>query len=197
MDETDQIELEGDEARPPVDPDAGAGADPAMPVAIVDQIRGDRSRTNQDRRLDLDIPGRNGVLVARYRPLEWDELDTILKKFSRRTDPLSQIHQSCDILCHAITDVLYRDPDGKLAPVSDVLPDAELDEFGITRGEPIGYDARLAKLLGIDATDASGIVRARRVVIEAMLGSEAAVVAHQFELSSWTANPDSDGATPF
>jgi hypothetical protein len=170
MSETDAtVEQEED----PVSATESEGNGVVQESSVIDRLREQRKKIGEQRSLDLDIPGYDGVLVARYNRLEWDDLKKIGKKADDSRHPRKELMSHCDVLIKACEQIMIR-KDGLLEPITNAYP--EVGE------EPVRYDARLAVILDIELKERQG---ARTVVIAAFGGNEVAVTAQQTELVEW------------
>jgi len=133
--------------------DDAADTAAALGGSVIDQIVARRERRAQRRvRHDIPIPGWDGDIVARYRPIthkQGEELAAKARRLLADEDPHADLYALCDRLIASCDTILIRTPDG-LQPIGEV---AELDR-------PIRFDRTLAELLHLGAAD-----RARDVVV--------------------------------
>jgi len=133
--------------------------------SLLSRIRERRAQLQEERHLDLDIPGYDGMLVARYRPLPWDEVKKIGEKVEKSKNPRKELYAMADVLVRACDSIWFRDPEtNELRPVQS--------------GEPVRYDDRLAEALGFTADSA-------RQVLLATFNNDLAVTAHHMEAAEW------------
>ena len=142
--------------------DAFAG-DPSL----IARLRALREEAKADHHLDLDIPGYEGLLVARFKPYSIAKSEAkanvLRKEMGKKRSVLLQA--SCDGLIDACDEVLIRKtPDADLQPVDDVTP--------------VRFDSRLAELLGIQATTA-------REVVVGLFPTEQSILAMNVAVSEW------------
>lgn len=128
---------------------------------LLERLRGRYEKVKQDKTEDFDVPGFGGLLVARYRKLDGDDMKTIV------ADP---------------------DIDGLLAYNVAVLVEATVEVFGRENGElrplnpdhPVGYDAELAAILGIEGAESS-----REVLIRVFDGHDLTILDHGDTVNRW------------
>lgn len=147
----------------------------------IEYLRRRRKEIGEDRTLDLDIPGYEGILVCRYQRLDWDELKKITDKASKSKNPRRELIAHCDVLIKACQQFMIR-KDGQLEPINNAYP--EVGE------EPVRYDQRLAAIFDISLSAGQGA----RTVVLALFNNDVAVTAHQGELVEWlsTSNAEDD-----
>lgn len=140
------------------------------PGSLAAQIKEKRQELSQARHLDLEIPGYNGLLVARYVPVDWDEMKKIAEKVERSKNPRKELLAHADTLIIACDEIFARQ-DGELVPLHKA--------FGLPDAEPVGYDDRLAGCLDIaDATTA-------RQVLLRTFENDLAVTAQHNVVAEW------------
>lgn len=136
---------EEDSPTRPEDTATGSAA-PSPPPTNLTKLRASFEAARADRREVIQIaPGiYGGNLAARYHPIEWAETRKKVAKLQARG---ASDEQALDFaaaqLCKACVEILVRLTDSDpLKPAHEVVP-----ELG---PEPVRYDARLAKLIGLD-----------------------------------------------
>jgi hypothetical protein len=126
--------------------------------------------------LELAIPGYNDELVARYRVLDYDEMERLQRrggKMAQAQDREAQLKVTMDSIAAACVGMFVRQEDGALKPMNECPSDLDLGD------EPIRYDERLAKVLGIDS---QGKVR---VLIREMFPTELSIIGHLERIDAW------------
>jgi hypothetical protein len=149
--------------------------------SLLDELRRQRDEIGEDQRVDLDIPGYNGKLVARYRRVEYEELATIAKRVNKSKHPQKELRAQCETIATACVEILIRQ-------------EGELKQLGPTAGVgdgPVKYDARLGQVLGFDP-QGSGVA-----AVLAAFNNEVAIPSHHNELAEWFAEGDADLAADF
>jgi hypothetical protein len=170
--ETELLEEEASESVAPVTATNGHSDSPSL----LDNLRKARKEIGTDKYLDLEIPGYNGELVARYHRLDWDVLRAIARKAEKSKNPRKELNAQCDVLIAACEQILIRHQ-GVLKPLNVAFP--ELGE------EPVRYDNRLTKALDFEAPNARGAVFGT-------FSNDLAVTYQHNELSSWMGESSQD-----
>ena len=139
-----------------------------------------RARTH-----DKEIPGYEGQLVARYRALEFKEINRLLR--SRGTDADAALTMNVDMLAKACQEMFVYIGDD-VVPLREEAAKSlggDPDRFD----SPIRFDGRLAEVLGIDTA------RAREVIL-GMRWSELEIADHADDVFNWMrrASDSADGA---
>lgn len=151
-------------------PAPSAKPDAASPL---DQLKERRRKLQEERDpLMLDIPGYGGRLVAGYKVLDWEVIKGIRDKgadMARANDQNAELKVTIDTIAAACVGIFLSE-DGKTTPLNETLA-----EFG---DDPVLYDNRLAKALGID-TDRV------RVVIREIFPTDLSIFSHLEEISRW------------
>jgi hypothetical protein len=113
----------------------------------------------------FDIQGYDGMLVARYRILTFDEARAIGDKNRRgQNNPRFLLYAMVDTLTEACEELLYRDAEGKLIPLDQT--------------KPVRYDRRLSEELGLGGENS-------RQILLALFSNDVAVMAHHEEVQEW------------
>lgn len=146
---------------------------------LITQLREKRRQIVRPKHINLDIPGYDGLLVARYGmpPDAWDMSKRIAEKVERSKNPKKELFGMMDTLIEGIETMMIKRGD-KLMPVHEAYPDLGDD--------PIGYDANLARLLGFQAG------KARDVVMTVFGGNEMAILVQYNQYAQWMGQNRSD-----
>jgi hypothetical protein len=157
--------------------DNGSPPDQAAPRSSLEAIRSRRTELARRKTLDLLVPGYEDLGV-RYQPVPDEEFDKLVARIQAAGAGSSNVDAACDLLSHSCEAILYRAEGGPLEPLTD---DA---------GVPLGFDTRLAELLGFEAQTARAVIRGvfspdgtaplapglhAMAVVEWMQGNEAAI----------------------
>lgn len=147
--------------------------------SLIDRLRRQRKAVAEQHFNDVDIPGFNGELFCRYRLLDSNELDSIVRKVRAqvkgRSDQVFAI--TCDNLITACEEFYVRDGGKEVS-----CREAEGWDGDTTM--PIRYDANLARFLGFSG-DLPDPPTARSVVLGLFGGNDVAVIAHGGRLAQW------------
>lgn len=110
------------------------------------ELRAQRKAIQSAKTHDLDIPGYNGRLVARYTMLGFDRVNKIqTRSINILKDTTAQMNAQIDTLIAALEQVCARKNDGSVVPIDDE--------------HPIRFDKRLAALFGFEAESARDVVK--------------------------------------
>lgn len=151
--------------------------------SLLDELRAKRAEATQDRRLELDVPGYEGLLVVRYRPTTWEEDKKISEKLERSKNPRKELYAALDTLITACDQILLRKHDGTLVPIEQEDP---------SQGdEPVRFDGRFAAIMGLETGSA------REVVLATFKHNHRAIGVHGEELGKWLAEVNSEGDEDF
>jgi hypothetical protein len=156
----------------PDDPTQGEGQGNSPESArstLLTTLRAKRDALKADHYLDLDIPGYDGLLVARFRPFPIEKSEAKAKQLQKLQAANAPVllKSACDTLVDACEQLMVRtETGGEPKPID---PDADL---------PIAFDSRAAEMFGFQATTA------RQVVI-GLFGTEQSIVAMSVEVSRW------------
>lgn len=145
----------------------GDGAEGANHT-LLNTLRAKREELKEDHTLDLDVPGYEGMLVARFRPFPVEKAERKMKEFQKLVGKQPVLLKAaCDTLIDACEQLMIRkEPGTEPVPID---PDVE---------PPIAFDSRAAELFGFQATTA------RQVVI-GLFPTEQSIVATNVEVSRW------------
>lgn len=133
--------------------------------SVLERLKRRREQLGADRTEVFDIPGYNGELAARYKPVDFEMLKKLLNKIDRSKNPRIELLVMADILIMACDEILVR-ADGKLGPLD---PKAD---------EPVRYDDRLAEFFGFEAANA-------RQVVFGVFNNDIAIPSHHKEVLDW------------
>lgn len=135
---------------------------------LLSQVREQREAVRSEHIKYLDIPGYNGLLVAKFRPypVSKGESKTLAIARSRGDNNPVLLGMSCDNLINACEEILLRNAKGDLIQIDD-------EAF-----PPIAFDVRLADHLGFEAKSA-------RQVLVGLFPTEQSIVAMSGEVSQW------------
>lgn len=100
--------------------DSAAGESLPMPGggSLKDRLQARRSELQRQTTEDFDVPGYEGVLVARYQLLDYKTLRGIISRSDKVPDPaLQELNVMADTLIHACVDLLEYRSDGQHVPL--------------------------------------------------------------------------------
>jgi hypothetical protein len=142
--------------------------------SILEQLAAARQDAADNQTVDIDLPGYNGALVARYGLIDQTDLAKIAKRVRKQYKKQEQqvLAMSCDILITACEGLMYRNDEGELDTISK-------------DGETLNYH-NAGSFLKFEATSA------RDSVIQVFAGNEIAVIDQQVRLSRWMRNTGVD-----
>lgn len=189
-------------AGPPVEPGAppaGTAEPPASDVqgdgdalqspevasgsgSLMERLRSRREAIGDPRRRkDIDLPGYNGLLFARYQviPGGWDRVKQIQEAAERSTNPRALLYSHCTVIAACCVG-LYTREDGREAPLGG---GPEPLTFADTQEVAAYFDFPMPK-------------KTRGVVL-GVFNNDIAVSAHQDELSEWIKNASSEDDEEF
>lgn len=165
-----------------VDWDAATEPTPAalaVPGSLLADLRKRANELREDDHIDLEMPGWNGSLVARYRALDRAVLDPILDRAVNRKG--EGTNAMADALCLAHVEVFGKDVDGSLV--------------SLFNDQPARFDLDLAEVLGLTPVE-----RSARGVLLALFGAPneraAGLLNNQFRQYAEWLNGDVDGTPP-
>lgn len=138
-------------------------------ATLLTSLRAKREALKADHYLDLDIPGYDGLLLARFRPFPIEKSEAKAKQLQKlqASNAPVLLKASCDTLIDACEQLMVRTEEG--GDPKPIDPDTDV---------PIAFDSRAAELFGFSATTA------RQVVI-GLFGTEQSIVAMSVEVSRW------------
>jgi hypothetical protein len=148
-------------------------------------LRARYAEIGESKTTDIDLPGYDGLLVARYRVLDVaHEINAIGRLVQRqyKGDAERVLYSTLDIMAKACIGIFTR-RDGELWPLSaSISPDEP----------PICYDDRLADFMGMN-----GVTSAREVILGLFQGIETMVMSHGQVLSIWMTDTTREVTTEF
>lgn len=135
---------------------------------LIGTLRAKREALKEDHWLDLDLPGYDGLLVARFRPFPLEKQERKMAEFQKAQgrSPIL-LKAACDTLIDACEQLMVRKNPGE-----DPVP---IDEDALP---PIAFDNRAAELFGFTATTA-------RQVVMGLFGTEQSILAMNVRVSQW------------
>src|SRR5438132_12149271 len=88
----------------------GGAENGAVPPTVLDKLRERRDEISENRRLDLEVAGYGGALVARYRPLPYREYRQQRKQTAKRGDDeaTAELRIACATLARACEAIAVR-----------------------------------------------------------------------------------------
>lgn len=147
------------------------------PPSVLESLRQAYAEADSERRTVLMIvPGRfNSALAARYKPIPWTEQRKRIRAMAKRGESEeTELNYGAGIIAEACEEILVRAEDGgELVPLHEAA--AEFAE------EPVRYDARLCRLLGIEGGEELRGPAICRLVFR----NPQALNAHFAELEAW------------
>lgn len=165
---------------------------PKKPANQFDRLKEHRRRLAAGREpLDVAIPGYNDELVARYRVLDYDELQKLRRrggKMAQAQDPEAELKVTMDTIAAACVGMFVRQEDGSLLLMNECPSDLDLGD------EPICYDERLAEVLGIELPTQSKV----RSLIYQVFGEEDLLIfGHLERIDGWMSGINEDDDQDF
>lgn len=147
----------------------------ADPGSILSGLRSQAEELRADRTTILDIPGWEGRLVMRVKPLKWRVTKEIAKRYDRSTPGAErELASALDSLINACDEVLAIDPNTeKPIRLQTVAPSIVTDDL------PVRFDAKLAEVLAF-----SNVAKARDVLLR-LVPVETAIFDLQQRFDAW------------
>lgn len=150
-------------------------------ASVIDRLRDERKRAlARPKQLDVEIPGYDGLLVARYKPLPWEELQELLDRL--QGDYEEELKANIDGVIRSCDRIMVRQDDGELGSLAD-----QLREQGEQVEGEIAYDHRLVEILSLNVTPPpEGTVR--ELVLAVFAGAvspENAITHHATAIGGW------------
>lgn len=145
-----------------------------VPGSVLAQLRRRREALQQERHIDLEVPGYDGMLLARYRPVAWERLREINERAEKtlRSNPRKDLIASADVLISACECILYREEKGG-------------DTAKVLGGDsPMRFDKRLAETMGIPEASTA------RQVLFGIFADDLSVTSTYVELLEWQGEGD-------
>lgn len=139
------------------------------PSSVIAQLRRRRAALQQERHIDLEVPGYDGMLLARYHPVAWERLQEINQRVEKtmRSNPRRELIAAVDVLINACECMLYREARG--GNTAKVLGG----------DNPMRYDKRLAETMGVE-----GVATARDVLF-GLYPDDLSITSTYVELMEW------------
>lgn len=152
---------------------ATAEGKPKVAPNLKDALRKKFGELERTRVGDFDVPGYDGMLVARYRRLSTDEILNLAKGVpqgtsDRRTLVRASAALNADFLAMACVELFARTDEGELQPLGDDYP--------------MRYDQSFAEMMGFEVTAEEG---AREVVMRTFDHNDLALKRHSDEVDEW------------
>jgi hypothetical protein len=149
-------------------------------ASLIERLQQERKRAlARPKTLDVEIPGYQGMLVARYKPLPWEDLQELLDRAGGYEEELKA---NIDGVIRACDRLMVRQDDGELVSLADQLR----DQGEQVEGE-IRYDHRLVEILSLNVTPPpEGTVR--ELVLAVFAGAvspENSVTHHATAIGGW------------
>lgn len=136
--------------------------------ALLGHLRAMRQEfVTADHKLDLDLPGFQGLVLARFRPYQIsksEQKSRALQQRFEKKEPMI-LDAACDTLIDACDQIMVRKQKGD-------------DPFPIDDEDPIKFEARLAELFGFQGTRA-------REIVKAMFPTEQSIIAMSIQVTEW------------
>jgi hypothetical protein len=152
------------------EPDSPPVATEEVPGALLDRLRRQSSRIREGRTLDKPVPGFEGALILRFKPLEMGQLERFAE--AQRVGKSSGVSEGIEALATCCIGVYVRDGDRL----------TKLDA---------GLDHRLAELLGWPIPP-DAMLTAREVVLT-LFGGEALLIGNFVdEVTQWMTSLDGE-----
>jgi hypothetical protein len=129
-------------------------------------------RVGEDHKKDLDIPGYDGLLMARFRPYQMSKSERAansLRERAERGDPVI-LDVACDTLVHACSEILVR-------------KNKDSDPISIDDEVPVRFDTRLSEVLGLGVPEPPK--GKARDVVKALFFTEQGIVAMAMTVDAW------------
>jgi hypothetical protein len=145
----------------------------------LDRLRSRYRELQGPQHKDLDVPGYQGDLVARYKLIDPDVAKARGRQLAKIPAEERLLIGAIDQLIEACDSIWVRNDDGDLEPLD---PSSEI---------PVRYDQRLAEILGIEGSPS----KPRQVVqgvftVEGQL-NRPALISHAEEVGLWMQDVDS------
>jgi hypothetical protein len=165
---------------PPTSPETAenghvAPSDNGGATSHLDWLRERHAAITAERTLDKEVPGYDGRLILRFRPVPWRVTGRVQGLLSGKDpDARALLSANADILISACVGVYVYDDDGSLVSLDPT-------------GDDVTIEPRLAQLLGIEGTSA-------RDTLLWLVGNEFVVGAMAGEVMEWTRDASAESA---
>jgi hypothetical protein len=149
------------------------GQDKASPN-LKDALRKKFEGLSKTRTGDFDVPGYDGLLVARHRRMKTEEVVALGEHIDSPAQgdnaaiARASVLLNADFVATSCVELFARGDNGKLQSIGD--------------GHPIRFDAEFAKLMGYEVTPEEG---AREVVLRTFDYNELALKRHADAVDEW------------
>jgi hypothetical protein len=122
----------------------------------------------EDHYLDVDLPGYDGLLVARFVPFPVAKSERAAPSMRKKMDKGEPIllDSACDTLINACEQIMVRKP-------------GETDPIAIDDENPVRFDSRLAELIGLGKSETS------RQVVKDLFFTEQGIIAVAMTVDTW------------
>jgi hypothetical protein len=158
---------------------AGASAE-----SILQRARQKFSEVQEDRRLEIAIPGFGGELVAVFKPLDFEFQRRQVIRTQRSQDPRRELWMACDSLADSCVGIYGK----------DILGDGHL--VTLTDGQVPRFDIYLVDIFPEIGDSNDPNLSARKVIRKVFINDLAVMAAYQ-NLSDWTAGSAGDAQEVF
>lgn len=159
----------------PMSDDDAPTAELGTPGSLVARLRSRAKEVQEERRLDLPVPGWRGDLVLRFRPLDITQLERVVDRQAK--GGTSYVSEGIDAMATCCVGVLGRD---SLGVTLTALEDAE---------GPVRIEHRLGVLLGMPVPPDAEL-STREVVLMLFGGNAFALGSYLDRFVSWMIDPD-------
>jgi hypothetical protein len=157
------------------------------------RLRAQREAALKPKRRTFDVPGWNGMLAVRYRPVEWERLAELLERYVE--DPREALAANCDALAEACDALVVCRDDEEAIPSKPedqlTLADALRAQGEAVHGE-VRFDDVAVEVLDLSIVDETGEKRppksARETVLAVFGGAvspELAIRDQAARLGAW------------
>lgn len=170
------------------DPESDVASAPA-PGSLAERLRRQREAISEDTDFEIEVPGFNGALVARFHRdpnTAYDRVKKIAESVQRSRNPNAILMGQADLLAEFCEEILIRNEQKKgrpLEPLHYAFPE-------IGEG-PCAFENRLGQAFGFEV-DGS-----KRKAVLGLLNNELAVGPFHNELSIWLQNAEGLEAEDF
>jgi hypothetical protein len=130
--------------------------EPEVNGSVIANLRRRAAELQVDDHVDLEVPGYDGQLVARYRALGMGQVRKMIERAERQGAESWDAYGAADGLAVGLIELFGRREDGSLGP--------------IFTDQPARYDSDLADALGLTVPERT----ARAVILEVFGGGEKA-----------------------
>lgn len=167
----------------PADEEEAEEFAPSTNGSISDELRRMRQRITDDKETFIDVPGYDGKLVAKYRKIEYKDVEGINRRVERLREkhhPNATLLGHCDFLSTSLIGMYLRKDPTKPQEVEPLT-----NGFGDGDGEASWTDT--AKVVLADDKQLPPDADHRQAV-RAVFGNDLAIAPHHVELSMWMAS---------